>query len=165
MGKWHQRLSQQLTIPTSSSTTTPDPCMHTLRARETSCLQSGNKWRSIRYWMDFWVAELSGTKRNKKIRRRSRSLMHGPAGLLRKEESLTSHPWRPSCLDITRAITRPNSSYSTRRRGKSGKSYMNRIGHSTSCLHHSTKWDISHSTIDWSRRDSKGAWTCTSVQE
>ena len=166
VAKWPQRpLLPQITH-TNWSTTTLCPCMRIPQASATSCPRNGNKWKSTKFLTVFWAAGSSGTRttKTKKIRKNN-CTTPGPVVLSNNEESLTLRLWKPSYQAIMSLITHRKSSYWVRKRRKSGKSCMRKTSLLILFRLHLTRWGTFRFTTGWSRRGSRGVWTCTCAPE
>lgn len=124
MEKWHLKLSQPKIIPMNFNIMILCLCMLILPVKKTSCHLNGNKWRSTRFLMAYWVEESSGTTMINKSKRKITSMMHGQVELSRKGALSISHPWRLNFLGITNPTILQKSSCLRKSKKNNGKSSM-----------------------------------------
>jgi len=91
--KWPLKLLPILLMSSSMITMILSPFMPTHLLKGILCLPNGNKWRLIKYLMDYSLAESNGTKTNQKKSSRINFLMHGQVDLQLTEVSSILRPW------------------------------------------------------------------------
>lgn len=148
MEKWHLKLSQPKIILMNFNIMILCLCMLILQVKKTLCHPNGNKWRSTRFLMAYWVDELSGTTMINKSKRKITSMMHGQVELLSKEVLSILHQWKPNFLGTMNPTTLQNNFCLRKSKKKNGKSSMRKTDHLTLFLLVSRKCDTFLTTID-----------------